>query len=214
MIQIRYHLITFSPVPSCAPPDDCLENAGSKVLARFLVDASLATAVPLATPTLAPPTAVPLAPPIDPREIFGFRTSGVTRGEGVVVRLSRALSLAEEGRLVLKNGEEGTARCCCLLEMLLLGNEPADLDGEGGPLAASEGRRSLDGKAEEEDRAGVRLTRPEGNLGGPGDCAEGNRVEPGDCAKGNLGEPGDCAESHSGTCHVRDPTSHGHHMVK
>ena len=73
-----------------------------------------------------------------------------------------------------------------LPERLLIGREPADLDGEGWPVTASEGLSSPD-----EDRADVRLTRPEGNLEGLGSWAEGNLGGPGDWA--SREEPGDWA---------------------
>lgn len=136
---------------------------------------------------------------------FGFNTS-------CELCLLRALGRAEEGAALLVGLVKGEAEIkghCCwgLLDRLLLGREPEDLDGEGFPVTASEGR-SLDGDTDEEERAEVRLTRPAGNLGGPGDCPERNLGVPGDCTLGgpgdcperNLGVPGDCNLGGAGDC--------------
>lgn len=181
------------------PLDNCRENAES-VLARLLRAASppavfLAPppAVPLAPPPVATPPAIPLPPAAEGKGLFDFHTS-------CELCLLRALTLAEEGTALLVGLVKGAAaiKGCGLLDRLLLGREPEDLDGEGFPATASKGRRSLDGESDEEERAEERLARPEGNLGGPGDCAEGNLGGPGDCAEGNIGEPGDCAEGNLG----------------
>ena len=62
-----------------------------------------------------------------------------------------------------------------LEESLFEGKDPADLDGEGEPLAADEGRRLLEGveEWEELERVVGRELRAEGNLGVLlGDCGD------------------------------------------
>lgn len=134
---------------------------------------------------------MPFPPPAEGNGFLGRLMSC----EGVV--LSRALSRPEGGIPGLLNGEVGLEERG-LPERLLVGREPADLEGEGWPETASEGLRSSD------EERGVRLIRPDGNLEGLGSWAEGNRRAPGERASRdesgdrNRGGPGDCAESASG----------------